>query len=94
MKIINPLYDKAFKYLMQNERYAKRILSIILDEEVVELQLSQQETVVADEKRLLTLFRLDFKAIIKKDDGSTQKVLIELQKSKYNSIHITSFINT
>jgi len=83
MKIVNPLYDKAFKYLMQNERFAKKILSIILDETVEELHLSQQETVVADEKRQLTLFRLDFKAIIKKPDGTRHKVLIELQKSKY-----------
>jgi hypothetical protein len=23
MKIINPLYDKAFKYLMENEKFAR-----------------------------------------------------------------------
>lgn len=85
MKIINPLYDKAFKYLMQNERLAKKVISIILDEEVEELKLSQQETVIPDEKHQLTLFRLDFKAVIKKPNGSRQKVLIELQKSKFET---------
>ena len=24
MKIVNPLYDKAFKYLMENEKLAKK----------------------------------------------------------------------
>jgi len=83
MKIINPLYDKAFKYLMENNKLAKKILSVILDVEVIEVSLSQQETTLPDERRGLTLFRLDFKAIIKQADGSRKTVLIELQKSKY-----------
>jgi len=83
MKIVNPLYDKVFKYLMENERFAKRILELILEVEVLELTLSSQETIVADEKRFLTLFRLDFKVLILHPDGTRQKVLIELQKSKF-----------
>ena len=85
MKIINPLYDKAFKYLMQNEKIAKKVLSVILNQEVLEVDLSQQETVVADEKRGFTLFRLDFKALIVDENGNKKKVLIELQKSKYST---------
>ncbi|MEI7727812.1 MAG: hypothetical protein WCK09_22085, partial [Bacteroidota bacterium] len=83
MKIINPLYDKAFKYLMENNKLAKKVLSVILDVEVTEVTLSQQETILPDERRGLTLFRLDFKAIIKEADGRKKTVLIELQKSKY-----------
>ncbi len=83
MRIVNPLYDKAFKYLMENERLSKKVLSVILDQEVLEVKLSQQETVVPDEKRNFTLFRLDFVAIIKEAGGKRKKVLIELQKSKY-----------
>ncbi len=30
MKIINPLYYKAFKYLMENTRYARKVLSVII----------------------------------------------------------------
>ena len=82
MKIVNPLYDKAFKYLMENNRLAKKVIEVILDQEIVELSLGQQETIFPDEKRGFTLFRLDFNAIIKQRDGSTKKVLIELQKSK------------
>ncbi len=82
MKILNPIYDIAFKYLMENEVFAKKILSVILDKEVVDLALSQQETVMHYEKRALKLFRLDFKATIREADGSERRVLIELQKSK------------
>mgnify|MGYP006292011643 CR=1 FL=1 len=85
MKIINPLYDKAFKYLMENEKYARQVLSVILDTEIEELSLGQQETVAPDEKRGLTLFRLDFKAVVRKTDGTKHKVLIELQKSKFST---------
>jgi hypothetical protein len=68
---------------MENNKLAKKVLSVILDVEVTEVTLSQQETVLPDERRGLTLFRLDFKAIIKEADGSKKTVLIELQKSKY-----------
>jgi len=73
MKIINPLYDTAFKYLMQNERLAKKALGVMLGQEIIELSLGQQETIFPDEKRGLSLFRLDFKAIIKEPDGSSKK---------------------
>jgi predicted transposase/invertase (TIGR01784 family) len=85
MRIVNPLYDTAFKYLMQNEKFARRVLSVILDVEVEEVHLSQQETVFPDQKRHLTLFRLDFKALIKEPDGTKKTILIELQKSKYKT---------
>jgi hypothetical protein len=83
MKIINPLYDKAFKYLMENKKFARKVLSVIMDVDVEEVSLGQQETVFPDQKRSLTLFRLDFKAVIKEADGSRKTVLIELQKSKF-----------
>lgn len=85
MKIVNPLYDKAFKYLMENEKFARKVLSVILDEDVIEVTLGHQETIYPDERRRLTLFRLDFKAVIKDPDGSKKTVLIELQKSKYST---------
>lgn len=85
MKIINPLYDKAFKYLMENEKFARKVLSVILDVDIDELTLGHQETILPDEKRQLTLFRLDFKAVIKEADGTRKTVLIELQKSKFST---------
>ncbi len=82
MRIANPLYDHAFKYLMSNDRLARKVLSVILDKEILELELAQQEVVVEDEERRFTLYRLDFKAIIQDELGKTETVLIELQKSK------------
>lgn len=83
MLILNPLYDKSFKYLMENNRLARKVLSVLLDTEVIEVSLQQQETHHPDEKRGLSLFRLDFKALIRQADGTDKTVLIELQKSKY-----------
>lgn len=82
MKIINPIYDYAFKYLMQNERIAKKVLSTLLECEVLELSLEQQEIIAVDEFRDLKLYRLDFSALIVNENGEAQRVLIELQKSK------------
>ncbi len=82
MRIANPLYDTAFKYLMENNKLAKKIISLIIEEDIDELQIENQEHVYTDEKRMLRMYRVDFKAIIRHPDGSRQKVLIELQKSK------------
>ena len=85
MHIVNPIYDTAFKYLMDNNHLAKKVLSVILDTEVLEVSLGQQEVMWPDGNRGLAMFRLDFKALIKDADGSQQTVLIELQKSKYDT---------
>ncbi|MBN2742302.1 MAG: hypothetical protein JXR39_00245 [Marinilabiliaceae bacterium] len=82
MKIANPLYDTAFKYLMENNKLAIKIISLIIEEEIEELHMENQEHVFVDESRMLRLFRVDFKAVIRLADGTRQKVLIELQKSK------------
>ena len=82
MKIVNPLYDHAFKYLMQNNRLAKKVIATLLGCEVLELVIEQQEIVTVHESRGLKLYRLDFSAVIVNALGKKQKVLIELQKSK------------
>jgi len=76
------LNDHAFKYLMSNEKLAKKVLSTILEQEVIELELNQQEIVVPAQAAKFTLFRLDFKAVIEDENGKREKVMIELQKSK------------
>lgn len=81
MLIINPIYDQAFKYMMDNEEVAKKIISIILDKEVKSIQPKPRETKVYNEKRDIPLSRFDFKAIIKDDDDNFINVLIEIQKS-------------
>jgi hypothetical protein len=70
---------------MENEKFAKKVLSVILDVEVLEVELGQQEMLFPNRKPSFNLFRLDFKAVIVEADGSRKTVLIELQKSKYAS---------
>ncbi|MEZ4958558.1 MAG: hypothetical protein R2830_01950 [Saprospiraceae bacterium] len=94
MKIANPLYDHAFKYLMSNDRLARKVLSVILEKEVLKLELAQQEVVIEDEERRFTLYRLDFKALIRDENGRQETVLIELQKSKLptNALRFRSYL--
>ncbi|MFK7969438.1 MAG: hypothetical protein AB8F95_03675 [Bacteroidia bacterium] len=82
MRIANPLYDHAFKYLMNNNRLAKKVISTIIDKEVISLELNQQEFVRKGEVRGFQIFRLDLKATIQHADGRKEQVMIELQKSK------------
>jgi len=86
MLIANPLYDHAFKYLMSNDKLARKVLSVILDQEVLHLELVQQEYVVPHPEKLFTLYRLDFKATILTEEGREQLVLIELQKSRLPTV--------
>lgn len=41
--IANPIYDVVFKFLMEDERVAKILLSALLQKEVVEVQMRQHE---------------------------------------------------
>ena len=81
MKIINPLYDQAFKYMMDSEQIAKKVLALILDKEIVSLQSKPQEVKTRDPKRDIPLSRFDFKAIVRDADSRELNVLIEIQKS-------------
>ena len=89
MQIANPIYDVVFKYLMEDSKVAKLLISSIIGEEIEELEFRPQEyTSDIDKSRIegnvgtLTVYRLDFNARIKTAEGSKQ-VLIELQKAKF-----------
>ncbi|MDR1022688.1 MAG: hypothetical protein LBL94_05390, partial [Prevotellaceae bacterium] len=43
MHIANPIYDVAFKFMMEDNKVAKAFLSAIIQEEVVELDFASQE---------------------------------------------------
>ena len=82
MIIANPIYDSVFKYLMEDPKAASLLISAIIDEEIQELEMRPQEMSAPSPKFGLTVFRVDFKALIKTEDGGSKQVLIELQKSK------------
>lgn len=85
MRIANPLYDNAFKYLMADNTLAKKVVSTILGQEVVSLTPQTQELVREGEVRGFSIFRLDFRAVIRLDDERTEQVAIELQKSRLST---------
>ncbi len=92
MQIINPIYDSAFKYLMDNNQVAKLMISAIIGEEVEDLTLDATELKLDisrdkfefqnDPVTFFTLLRIDFAARIKTADGTYKEVLIEIQKAK------------
>lgn len=82
-RIANPIYDGAFKYLLDDNRVARFFLSVLMDEEVVELELRPTEHSTDIERKSLTVFRIDFSARIRSKDGTQKLVIIEIQKAKY-----------
>ncbi len=80
VKIVNPIYDLVFKYLMDNDRLAKKIISSVIGSEVLSLDLQANDATFVDESRDLRLVRYDFKARILTPEGE-QAILIEVQKS-------------
>ncbi len=88
MIIANPIYDVVFKKLMENERVAKFFIGTLLNVTVEELTVRPQEFTFKpkDKKKelpkiSLSVYRLDFVAIIKLESGERQKILIEIQKA-------------
>lgn len=78
--IANPIYDVVFKFMMEDDRVARMLLSALLKKEIVELQMRQHEYTAMTQSRI-SLFRMDFPAKIKDNDGSEHLVLLELQKT-------------
>ena len=89
MHIANPIYDVVFKYLMEDAKVAKLLISSIIGEEIEELDFRPQEfTTDIDKSRIegrigtLTVYRLDFTARISTKEVS-KNVIIEIQKAKF-----------
>ena len=80
MVVANPIYDIVFKYLMEDERIARTILSALLKKDVVAVEVRPHE--YSDDNRdSLSVFRIDFGATIREADGKERLILIELQKT-------------
>lgn len=82
MQIANPIYDAVFKYMMEDNDVAKLLVSKILNEDVIKLDFLPQENIADVERKSLTVYRMDFKALIKTLNGE-KTVIIEVQKAKF-----------
>ena len=93
--IANPIYDSVFKFLMEDERAAKVLLSTLLKQEVRDLKMQRNEHTNQSRNRI-SLFRIDFSARIKDMSGKEQLVLIELQKTwrMTETLHFRQYLST
>jgi len=85
VRIANPIYDVVFKYLLDDEKVARLLLSTLLGKEVLELEFRptevQHEAARLDGTQLLVL-RMDFAATVRLANGGRKLVLIEIQKAR------------
>ncbi|MDR0725689.1 MAG: hypothetical protein LBF59_06775 [Prevotellaceae bacterium] len=102
--IANPIYDTVFKKLMENMRIVKFFLSVILGRQVTAVEVLPQEFTYKDrdkknendstkkEDKIVpySIYRIDFMATIRTENGEYRKILIEVQKS-LETIDISRF---
>ncbi len=84
MLIANPIYDVVFKYLLDDERVAKLLLSALLGETVEALtyRATEHRLQVGGNVDRILVVRLDFQATLRLGSGKQRLVLIELQKAR------------
>ena len=80
MIVANPIYDIVFKYLMEDERIARTILSALLRKDIIRVEVRPHEY-TNSQRDTLSVFRIDFGATIREADGTEHLILIELQKT-------------
>ena len=78
--VVNPIYDCVFKYLMEDERIAKTLLTALLKKEVVSVETRRHEHTNTTRNNI-SMFRIDFAARVKDENGEEKLMLIELQKT-------------
>ena len=87
--IPNPIYDVVFKYLMEDLESAKIVISTLINEKIIKLDFvatsHAQIVPIPKEEREVKLFHPDFTALVELPDGSTETVMIELQKAKVSA---------
>ena len=91
--IPNPIYDVVFRYLMEDPDSAMIVVSTLINENIIKLQLEPITHSEKKEKSLMTalqdpktkddlrLFHLDFTATILLPDGTEELIMIELMKT-------------
>jgi hypothetical protein len=86
VNIANPVYDVVFKYLMDDNKVAIKLLSLIIGKKIISLEMKPTEMRGSLTDRCLSVLHIDFSALVDfgPDEGQKQ-VLIELQKAKMPS---------
>ena len=79
--VANPLYDAVFKYLMEDDRIAKTILSALLKKKVAKVETRRNEYANLTRPDVVSMFRIDFAATVLDEENKPHLMLIELQKT-------------
>ncbi|MCQ2974070.1 MAG: hypothetical protein MJ211_04595 [Bacteroidales bacterium] len=79
-RVVNPIYDTVFKYIMQDPRVAKVLIGNILNTKIEDISMNNNEysAILPDGKHV---FKLDFTATILDNNNKKQLIHIEVQKA-------------
>ena len=89
--VANPLYDSVFKFMMEDEQVARTLLSALLKKDIVSVEMHPNEySNVNKENDRISIFRIDFGAVVREKDGKEHLILIEVQKT-WRSTEISRF---
>ncbi len=78
--IANPIYDTVFKFLMEDDRVARVLLSALLKKNVVKTERRRHEYANTNRDEI-SYFRIDFAATVEDENSVQTLMLIELQKT-------------
>ena len=79
--IANPIYDVVFKYMMEDERVAKLLLSALLQKEVLSLKMCERKRHPGKRKAGILMSCMVFLADICNADGTENRIAVELRKT-------------
>ncbi|MFM8450448.1 MAG: hypothetical protein ACKOAY_10135 [Haliscomenobacter sp.] len=89
MQISNPIYDSAFKYLLEDTSIARVFLESLTQLNIESVELQPQELTLFREPTKqgifseISVYRLDVAAKIRFPGGKQQLIILEIQKQKH-----------
>ena len=87
MIIANPIYDVVFKSMMEDVEIARGLIGGLIGRGIVSIETRTNEIPLSIESgsQSVTIYRLDYVAVVREKDGSTRRILVEVQKAKLGS---------
>lgn len=79
--IANPIYDVVFKYMMEDERVAKLLLSALLQKEVLSLKMCERKRHPGKRKAGILMSCIVFLTNVCNADGTENQIAVEFRKT-------------
>lgn len=89
MEIVNPIFDSAFKFLLEDKPIALTFLESLTGFRIQSVEIMPQELILfkgtspSNISPPLSAYRLDFSAKIQQLEGKQQLIILEIQKEKH-----------